>query len=100
VSRENVELVRSIYEASERGDFSREVDWVHPEMEYVVADGPSPGAWTGVAGFVEGWRDQASPWEGFRAEAEEFRELDDQRVLVLTRRHGRGKTSGLEKRCL
>jgi hypothetical protein len=34
-------------------------------------------------------------WEGFHAEVEEYRELDDKRVLVLARRHGGGKTSGL-----
>jgi hypothetical protein len=29
-------------------------------------------------------------------EAEEYRELDDKRVLVLLRAHGRGKASGVE----
>jgi ketosteroid isomerase-like protein len=91
----NVDLVRSIYAAWERGDF-RFVDWAHPEIEFVIADGPEPGSWTGVAGMTEGFRSMASAWEDFRGEAEEYRELDDERVLLLTRRSGRGKTSGLE----
>jgi hypothetical protein len=35
-------------------------------------------------------------WEDYRAEAEDFRELDGERVLVLQRYSGRGKASGLE----
>jgi hypothetical protein len=33
---------------------------------------------------------------GYRAEADEYRELDGGPVLVLMRRRGRGKMSGLE----
>jgi len=43
----NVELVRSIIEAWERGDYSS-AEWAHPEIEYVFADGPLDG--TGRAG--------------------------------------------------
>jgi hypothetical protein len=35
-------------------------------------------------------------WEGYRIGADEYRQLDDERVLVLVRRTGRGKASGLE----
>jgi ketosteroid isomerase-like protein len=94
MSRDNVDLVRSIY-AGERGDFSL-TEWAHPEIEYVWADGPSPGRWTGLAGMAEGFREWLSAWEDYRLEAEEYRELDAERVLVLTNRSGRGKRSGLE----
>src|SRR2546422_337455 len=59
-------------------------------------DGPEPGRWTGSARMVESFREWGSAWEDFRVEAEEHRELDDERVLVLLCRSGRGKTSGLE----
>ena len=95
MASENVELVRSMYAARERGDWSW-TDWAHPEVEFVIADGPNPGKWLGLAGMTEGWRSWASAWEGFRSEAEEYRELDDQHVLVLVQIRGRGKTSGLE----
>jgi ketosteroid isomerase-like protein len=95
VASANVDFVRSLFAVWERGDFSS-AEWAHPEIEYVVVDGPAPGSWTGLAGLAEGIREWLSAWEDFRIEAEEFRELDSERVLVLNRRRGRGKTSGLD----
>ena len=91
----NLDLVRSIYEAWERGDFSS-VEWADPEIEYVYADGPAPGTWTGLSGLADSARHFLRGWAEYRALADEYRELDDERVLVLTHRSGRGKTSGLE----
>jgi ketosteroid isomerase-like protein len=90
-----LELVRSIFAAWERGDFSATA-WAHPQIAYAIADGPAPGNWTGPAGMVEGVREQLNAWEEMRIEADEYRELDGERVLVLLRFSGRGKTSGLE----
>ena len=78
---ENLDLVRSILKATERGDY-RSVDWADPEIEYVQADGPLPGAWTGHTGLAEVARLWFDAWEDWRAEAEEYRELDAERVLV------------------
>ena len=91
----NLDLVRSILADWERGDFRR-ADWAHPEIEYLIADGPSPGRWRGLAGMAEAMRDWLGNWEDFRIEADEFRELDDERVLVFAHYSGQGKTSGLE----
>jgi ketosteroid isomerase-like protein len=93
---ENLDLVRSIYAAWERGDF-RSAEWADPEIEFVLADGPEPSIRKGLAEMAEGFRSSLSAWEEFRAEVEEFRELDDGCVLVLLRASsGRGKTSGLD----
>jgi hypothetical protein len=43
----NVDLVHSIYAAWERGDYGS-AEWADPEIEYVVADGPTPGSWRGA----------------------------------------------------
>lgn len=91
----NLDLVRSIYAAWERGDYSS-AEWAHPDIEYVIADGPSPGSWTGRAALAEGTRDWLSALEGFRIEPHEYRELDDDRVLVLINYTGRGRASGLD----
>jgi hypothetical protein len=53
VASANLELVRSIFGAWERGDYSS-VAWADPEIEFVIADGPNPGSWRGPAGLVEG----------------------------------------------
>ena len=91
----NLELVRSIYAAWERGDYSS-AEWAHPDVEFVFADGPTPGTWIGLASAGEAWRDFLGVWKEWRVEVEEYLELDNERVLVLTRHSGRGKSSGLE----
>ena len=91
----NVGLVQSIYAAWERGDYGW-TEWAHPDIVFVRADGPDPGSWTGAAGLSKGWRDFLSAWEGYRIEVEAYCELDRERVLVLTKRSGRGRTSGLD----
>ena len=95
MSQENVEIVRSIFAAWARGDYTSG-EWAHPKIGLVIADGPTPGSWTGVAAMAEAWREALSAFEELRAEADEYRALDDERVLVLMHFNGRGKTSGLE----
>jgi ketosteroid isomerase-like protein len=91
----NLDLVRSIYAAWERGDFSSS-EWAHPEIEHVDADGPLGGGTGGFDRMGHGVREFLSAWEEFRLAADGFRELDTERVLVLDHRSGRSKTSGLE----
>jgi ketosteroid isomerase-like protein len=90
----NLDLVRSIYAAWERGDFSS-VEWADPGIELVIADGPEPGVWMGLAGLLEGTRGLLDTLADYRVEADDYRELDCERVLVLMRHGGRGKASGL-----
>jgi ketosteroid isomerase-like protein len=75
----NLDLVRSIYAAWERGDFTT-TERLHPAIEFVMVGGPSPRTWTGLAGMAEATHEFLSAWEDFRAEAEEYRELDGERV--------------------
>jgi hypothetical protein len=44
---ENLDLVRSISTAWERGDYSS-LEWAHPQIEFVLADLPASGSSTGM----------------------------------------------------
>jgi ketosteroid isomerase-like protein len=90
----NVDLVRSIVEAWERGDYGS-AEWADANIEFVFVDGPSPGRWIGPAGMAAANRDWLSAWRDVRQEIDEYRELDDQRVLVLHRFSASGRASGL-----
>jgi len=90
----NLDLVRSIYADWARGDFSH-VEWADPDIEWVAIDGLTPGISRGIAAMGAAWREFVTEWDDFRAEAEEYRELDDGRVLALHRFSGRGRTSGI-----
>jgi ketosteroid isomerase-like protein len=91
----NLDLVRSIYADWERGDFSR-ADWADPEIEFVLPHWPEAGTWSGLTGMATAWRGMASAWEDYRVAADEYHELDGERVLVINHASGRGRTSGLE----
>jgi ketosteroid isomerase-like protein len=99
----NVNLVRLIAAEWERGDWFGPVmrTHAHPEIEFVrVGEGPDTGvggrgSWTGAAEARRSWSDYLSAWEDLATTADEYVELDGERVLVLTRIRGQGKTSGL-----
>ena len=90
----NLDLVRSIFAAIGRGDYAQ-AQWADPEIEYVTVGGPEPGTFRGRAGLAEVMRTLFREVEDLRTEAEEYRELDGERVLVLTRVFGQGKLSGV-----
>jgi ketosteroid isomerase-like protein len=91
----NVALVRSIYEAWQHGDYDL-IEGLDPEIEFAMADGPAPASSKGLSALTDTWRDFLSAWEGVRQIPDEYRELDDERVLVFHHFRARGKRSGLE----
>lgn len=46
--------------------------------------------------MAEAWREFLSAWSEFHQEADEYLELDEERVLVFFSFSGRGKTSGVD----
>jgi ketosteroid isomerase-like protein len=87
--------VRSIAAAWQRGCYSS-VEWADPEIEFVIADGPEPGSLTGRMGLAPKLLEFQNAWREYHSEAVEYRELDEERVLVLTYASGRAKASGLQ----
>jgi ketosteroid isomerase-like protein len=90
----NLDLVRSIYADWERGEFSS-AEWADREIEFVLADGPEPGSHRGIAAMADAWSSRLSPFDDYRVTAGEYRELDEERILVFLRQYGRGRSSGL-----
>ncbi|MGA2321295.1 MAG: nuclear transport factor 2 family protein [Solirubrobacteraceae bacterium] len=91
----NVEIVRSILEEWERGDFSS-AEWAHSEIEYLSADPVLPLERAGLADMAKVWRNWLRAWEDFHVDGDEYREVNGERVLVLVRYSGRGNPGGLQ----
>ena len=60
----NLDLVRSIFTDSERGDFSS-AEWAHSAIECMFAGGPDLGSWSGLTGMAEGMGAWLSAWNDF-----------------------------------
>src|SRR6478736_467697 len=95
MSQENLDFVRSLYVARARGDFAL-AEWAHPQIEFVLADGPTRGRATGLAAMARAWGEFFNVLQDHQIRAAGYRELDDERVLVLTRRSARRKLSQME----
>jgi hypothetical protein len=92
----NVDFVRSIYADWERGQFDS-LGWAHAEIEFVVVDGPEPMRLRGLRAMLQHWRGFLRAWDGSDIAVDEYRQLDEHRVLVLVHTgRGRARASGLE----
>jgi hypothetical protein len=90
MSLENVEIVRSIYRAVGRGDYSSS-EWADPDIEFVAPYEERP--LRGAEAMQRSWREFLSAWKDFKAEPEEIIDAGEQ-VLVFERVGGRGRGSG------
>ena len=90
---ENLDLVRSIYAAWERGDHSS-TEWADPEIEWVPPDGLEDTT-TGLAAMAERFRGWLSAWEDWHVTGDEYMDLDAERVFVSYHFTARGKASGV-----
>lgn len=95
MSQANVEVVRAMYEHWARGDFP--ASFYDPEVEHSRIGAQTPdmeGEFRGLEELSRAMREYLHPFSDLRIEAEEIIDLDDDRVLVLSRHTAVGKLSG------
>jgi ketosteroid isomerase-like protein len=98
VSQRNVDIVRSFHQAFGAGD---RVEWrrhFHPDVVWDVTDSSMPGAkvYRGHDGVEEFFRDWLGTWDEYRQETLEVVDAGRDRVLVVFRQTGRGRSSGVQ----
>jgi ketosteroid isomerase-like protein len=94
MSKENVEIVRRVYEGWSRGDFS-ESELFDPDVEFEMVDWPHPAKSRGVDAMRETWLTTLAAWKDFRAKPDEVIDHGDN-ILVLNSISGRGRGSGAD----
>ena len=98
MSQENVDLVRRVYEAHGRGDFTAVFAAYDPEIEWHVlrvAEFGFDPVYVGHDGVRTFWRIWLSAWETTSFEYDEFIDAGEHVVVVQSQRM-RARTSGIE----
>jgi ketosteroid isomerase-like protein len=96
MSKENVEIVRRIFEAWSSGDWSIGNVYLDEHAVCVVSsDFPAFGAYYGIDGIRSYWRDFVAQWERLTFEAKGLQAVGDT-VLAEALQHAKGRVSGIE----
>ena len=103
MSRENVELVQDVIEASKRGEMDRvfaaydpDIEWRISKLQTLTPITDFEPVYRGHEGIRRFWRTWAEAWETPTFEYEEFIDAGDTVISVLSQRM-RGRTSGIEQ---
>jgi ketosteroid isomerase-like protein len=97
MSARNVEIVRAVFAAYNRGDLQTTLDHLAPEFVFEPSGlfMDTRPAYRGKEEWTEFWHAFRAAWEDIAIEVERVEDLGNQ-VLVLGRFHGRGRGSGVE----
>jgi ketosteroid isomerase-like protein len=100
MSRENVEVVRRLYEAVARRDREAVLALYDPEVEWDATQSPlgqvtGGSVFRGHEGLRQAFREWYEGWEYVEDEIEELIDAGEQVIAVVTLR-GRGRASGVE----
>jgi ketosteroid isomerase-like protein len=101
MSRENVEIVRTAWDAFSRGDATAALDVFAPDVEFDVSrdiwgDVMGGGRYHGAEGVASWLRDLYEAWETFEMAADEHIDAGDDQVITVLSARGRGRVSGVE----
>jgi uncharacterized protein len=98
ISPDDIELVRKGYDSLRQGDVDFVLALIRPDFELEVhTERPdiAEAIYRGPDGFVRNMAELTEVFDDFALEPEEFLE-GDERIVVVTRATGRGKSSGVD----
>lgn len=96
MSQENVGVVRDLLEAYNRADFEAIAERCDEDFEFTsVMSAVEETSYRGKDTWERYWHDMHQTWEDWRLEDLQFFDGGGDRVAVLMRLVGRGKTSGV-----
>ena len=95
----NLNSVQSVYDAFAKGDISRVLGFLSPDIEWTEAEGfPYGGTYVGPNAVLEGvFMRLGTEWEGFAAVPDEF--IDGGDTVVVLGKYGQ-ELSGKLRACL
>ena|SRR5689334_6103176 len=96
MSQGNVEVAKRVIDAFNRRDVDAIVECVDQDVEWFRAMPVTSGggALRGGGGIESYVREVSDAWQEYRVVAQDFRDLGDDQLLVLSRVEGRGAGSG------
>ena len=96
MSEENLQVVRTAFDAYFRGDVPAMLELVDPSVIVTqLPDQPDPQTFHGRDGLLRGMAEWIGEWDDYSIEVRQMRDFDD-RVLVSCVQRGRGKGSGIQ----
>ena len=93
---ENLDLLRSIFGAWERGDFASGIEPLAADIRYSAAQPEGQATASRRAKMSRFLRDFLASWDRYWIELHDLHELAPGRFLASATQHGRGRDSGAE----
>jgi ketosteroid isomerase-like protein len=97
LSKENVEIVRDQYAATNERDFARAMSHYDDDVEMVIPFGITAGTFNGKAAVGDWFGDWFATFDrDARFDLEEVVAIDESSVLLVAQHHASGRSSGVE----